>query len=33
MVNTDRDRPQLPAPEDLARLRADPAVAAFIRTE
>jgi quercetin dioxygenase-like cupin family protein len=32
MVNAARDRPQLPTPEDLARLRADPAIAAFVRT-
>jgi mannose-6-phosphate isomerase-like protein (cupin superfamily) len=30
MVNSTRDKPQLPAAEDLARLRADPAVAAFL---
>jgi quercetin dioxygenase-like cupin family protein len=30
MVNAVRDRPQLPTAEDLARLRANPAVAAFI---
>ena len=30
MVNATRDRPQLPDAEDLARLRAMPAVAAFI---
>ena len=30
MVNAERDRPQLPTDEDLARLRVDPAVAAFI---
>jgi quercetin dioxygenase-like cupin family protein len=30
MVNAARDRPQLPSPEDLARLREDPAVAQFI---
>ena len=30
MVNTERDKPQLPAPEDVARLRRDPAVAAFL---
>ena len=32
MVNADRDRPQLPTADDLARLRADPAIAAFVRT-
>jgi hypothetical protein len=32
MVNAARDRPQLPTAEDLARLRADPAIAAFVRT-
>ncbi len=30
MVNAVRDRPQLPAAEDLARMRGDPAIAAFI---
>jgi quercetin dioxygenase-like cupin family protein len=30
MVNAVRDRPQLPSDDDLARLREDPAVAAFI---
>jgi len=30
MVNAVRDRPQLPSTEDLARLRADAAIAAFI---
>jgi len=30
MVNMERDRPQLPTAEDLARLRAHPEVAAFI---
>lgn len=30
MVNAARDRPQLPAEEDLALLRRDPVVAAFI---
>jgi quercetin dioxygenase-like cupin family protein len=30
MVNTVRDRPQLPTAADLARLRANPVVAAFI---
>lgn len=32
MVNSERDRPQLPSAEDLARLRADRRIAAFIRT-
>jgi len=32
MVNVERDRPQLPDDADLARLRADPKIAAFIRT-
>lgn len=31
-VPVDRDRPVLPAPDDLAALRRDPEVAAFIRT-
>ena len=30
MVNAVRDRPQLPSPEDLARLRENPQVAQFI---
>lgn len=30
MVNAVRDRPQLPATEDLARMRDNPAIAAFI---
>ncbi len=30
LVNSERDRPQLPTPEDLARLRADPAIARFL---
>jgi quercetin dioxygenase-like cupin family protein len=30
MVNAVRDRPQLPAAEDLARMRDNPAIAAFI---
>lgn len=33
VVNHDRDRPELPDGQALAALRADPAVAAFIRTE
>jgi hypothetical protein len=32
MVDAARDRPQLPDPEALAQLCADPAIAAFIRT-
>ena len=31
MVNSTRDRPQLPDADALAALRADPAIAAFIR--
>ncbi len=31
MVNVERDRPQLPGAADLAELRRDPKVAAFIR--
>jgi mannose-6-phosphate isomerase-like protein (cupin superfamily) len=31
LVSRERDRPQLPSDEDIARLRADPTVAAFIR--
>ncbi len=30
MVNATRDKPQLPSPEDLARLRQKPQVAAFL---
>ena len=30
MVNVQRDRPQLPSEDDLARLKANPAVAAFL---
>ena len=30
MVNSERDRPQLPSAADLAELRRDPAIAAFI---
>ncbi|MFO1311545.1 MAG: cupin domain-containing protein [Burkholderiales bacterium] len=33
LVNHERDRPELPDGEALAALRANPAVAAFIRTE
>jgi hypothetical protein len=29
MVNATRDKPQLPAPEDVARLKSDPQIAAF----
>lgn len=32
LVRAERDRPQLPSDEDLAELRADPALAHFIRT-
>jgi hypothetical protein len=31
MVNALRGKPQLPTAEDLARLKADPAVAKFLR--
>ncbi|ADD27666.1 cupin domain-containing protein [Meiothermus ruber] len=31
LVNTERDRPELPGPEELEQLRANPQVAAFIR--
>lgn len=31
MVDAERDRPQLPTEEDLARLSADPAIAAFLK--
>src|SRR6266700_7901713 len=31
MVNATRDKPQLPSAEDLAQLRADPGIAAFLR--
>jgi S-methyl-1-thioxylulose 5-phosphate methylthiotransferase len=31
MVNATRDKPQLPSADDLARLKANPAVAAFLR--
>ncbi|ARN79989.1 cupin domain-containing protein [Methylocystis bryophila] len=30
LVNRERDKPQLPSEADLARLRADPAIAAFL---
>jgi S-methyl-1-thioxylulose 5-phosphate methylthiotransferase len=33
MVDRERDRPQLPTEDDLAELRADPAVAAFLRSD
>jgi mannose-6-phosphate isomerase-like protein (cupin superfamily) len=32
LVNADRDRPQLPTPDELAGLRRDPAIADFVRT-
>ena len=31
MVNAERDRPQLPGPDDLARLRERPEIAAFLQ--
>jgi mannose-6-phosphate isomerase-like protein (cupin superfamily) len=31
MVNTERDKPQLPSDADMAGLAADPAIAAFLR--
>ena len=33
MVNAERDKPQLPSAQELARLKADPAIAAFLRDE
>src|SRR5258708_1175187 len=33
MVNAQRDKPQLPTAEDLARLTADPAIAEFLRND
>ena len=33
MVNAERDKPQLPTAEDLAKLQADKTVAAFLRNE
>jgi len=33
MVNATRDKPQLPSAEELASLKSDPAVAAFLRGE
>jgi mannose-6-phosphate isomerase-like protein (cupin superfamily) len=33
MVNAERDKPQLPTAEDVARLQTDPAIAAFLRDE
>ena len=30
MVNAERDKPQLPAPDDLKRLASNPAIAAFL---
>jgi quercetin dioxygenase-like cupin family protein len=32
MVNSTRDKPQLPSADDLAALEADPAIAAFLRS-
>jgi mannose-6-phosphate isomerase-like protein (cupin superfamily) len=31
MVNATRDKPQLPSPEDVAELQADPKIAAFLQ--
>ena len=33
MVNAARDKPQLPSAEELAKLRADAKIAAFLRDE
>jgi hypothetical protein len=33
MVNAERDKPQLPTADDLARLKADPAIAAFLEAQ
>ena len=33
MVNAQRDKPQLPTADDLARLKADPKIAAFLDSE
>jgi hypothetical protein len=33
MVNAARDKPQLPSAEDLAELKADAKIAAFLRNE
>src|SRR5437016_3579924 len=33
MVNAERDKPRLPSADDLARLRQDPKIAAFLRGE
>ena len=33
MVNAERDKPQLPTADDLARLKADPKIAAFLDSE
>jgi hypothetical protein len=33
MVDATRDKPQLPSPEDLAKLEADANIAAFLRDE
>jgi hypothetical protein len=32
MVNAQRDKPQLPGADDLARLAADPAIAEFLQS-
>ena len=31
MVDAERDKPQLPSDEDLAQLKANPQIAAFLR--
>jgi S-methyl-1-thioxylulose 5-phosphate methylthiotransferase len=33
MVNAERDKPQLPSADEIASLKADPAIAAFLRDE
>jgi len=33
MVNATRDKPELPSPEDLAKLERDAKIAAFLRNE
>jgi hypothetical protein len=33
MVDRERDRPELPSPDDLAALRADPMIAEFLRSD
>ncbi len=33
MVNAERDKPQLPSADDLARLKADPTIAAFLESK